>query len=525
MLVSRLCVCLSVSIIANLVAVSLEAADDSFPLHGRITAFLRQSKGNFDVAYIQSPQRIQCFSGGGDNWKPSVIELTTPSLVPGGALALLPIEGVEFPQLLTIAADGRFLRMTGRQSGTEVIPVDDKTIPAEFRFPAGGRFQIAKFRKRDCLFAVDNDGRLWEFVPGSGQPTLIEGRPELLLPGSAIGLMADEGDELFLIDRRGNLVSYIRDPVSNWKGPRLIGANFMAGAEVTVWRRPDNRSELQLAAVDLHGEALVGRLDPTGWKLQIVPGWVQSAGSSLGVAHTPINIRLSDVTGTGVARLMHLINTEWREFKLGEGFPWKSNTFMSPHGPIALGVDISGSLITSLYKDEAWFPHITPTDSTGKTVRLLKRRWKREPGGSQFELLLTNTASEELLVRIRNRLDPAQLIELKIAPAMSNTVALISDTAGELIDSREQTFGDNKFEATVRTTVPAQALYDVEVLAMRDTIPPYLDLRQTPWPAMSSHTKTPSCLGQFVVPVSMPTGTKVDLFRSAADRQLTTVAP
>src|SRR5206468_1985746 len=120
---------------------------------------------------------------------------------------------------------------------------------------------------RGRLFvAVDRDGKLREFDPATGQSTLIEGRPELLVPGGVVRTLPNDGNEFFLIDRRGNLVSYVRDPLVRWKGPRLIANEFSAGSDLVAWRHPDHFLELRLAAVNLRGEACFGRWDPTGWR-------------------------------------------------------------------------------------------------------------------------------------------------------------------------------------------------------------------------------------------------------------------
>src|SRR5262249_40575028 len=153
--------------------------------------------------------------------------------------------------------------------------------------------------------------------------------------------------ELFLIDRRGNLVSWLRDPLVRWEGPRLIGTEVVAGGDLAVWRRPDNRRELQVGVVNCRGELQVGGVGPGGWGMQITPGWLSTPGCPISVWHTPVNMRFAAVTATGTLQETHLRNTEWIAAPICEGFPWRSHALFLG-GPSAPGVDAAGQFVWSL---------------------------------------------------------------------------------------------------------------------------------------------------------------------------------
>lgn len=504
------------------------SADEPVPLQGRRVAGLRIAGGVDAVAHIDAPNRIQYFVGQGEKWKPTTVVIGSPLLVPGAPLLLTAIEGEELPQVLTVGVEGRFLQVTPRKAGPDVAPVAETLVPPGVRFPPAGDFIVARRPKRSCLFAIDQSGKLWEFDPQTSQPTLVEGRAELLVPGGAVRTMPDEGDELFLIDRRGNLVSYIRDPVVRWKGPQLIGAEFVAGADVVVWRRPDNKRELQVAAVNARGELHAGRLEPNGWTMEMAPGWVLSPGTPAGVAHTPVNMRFCAVTSRGILQEMTLVNTEWRERAMATGLAWKSSAVFLPNGPVAMGVDIAGNLVSATQSEEVWSTFVTTTDPTVETARLVQREWKRPAASATIEVELVNNSPGELLVRLRNRLRPADIVEVSVAPSRALKVELQLDSAGELEDLRRYTAADGtKTEQIKNAPTAIQSLYDVEVLAIRAGAVTYNDLRQKPWPAVSQRAKSPVSLGSFALPPgdALADGGRVDLLPSAETGRIVIVKP
>lgn len=499
------------------------AAETPVPLRGRQIAALRLKSGALIVGHVDAPSRVQLFIGGGGSWKPQAILVEPAVLVPGATLSLNTIDGEEIPQVLTIGVDGQFRQLTTRkiEGGFKT----DMTSIMAGDFPAGGDFTTARQHHRSSLFAVDRQGQLWEFNPQTSKKWLIEGRTDLFLPGSNIQTLPEEGNEIFAIDRAGRLVSYVRDPVTTWKGPRLIGTDFVAGTDVAVWRRPDDRQELQVAAVNQAGELQVGRIESSGWRVQVAPGWLLPQGTPVSIGHTPVNMRFVAVPGGGKIFEMHFENTEWRERPVADGFAWKSNPQIFPQGPVMAGIDVAGNLVSGQMADEVWTCHVTTTDANVPTTKIAQRTWKRSYS-NPFELSLVNTSGEELSVQLRDRLKPAATRSFQIAPASVIQVQIESDLGGEIEEARQSGAAPDIVTETKSIPTSPQARYDVEVLSRQARGVFYIDIRQKPWPQVPQRGAVPISRGQFTIPAGEGLrGVQIDLLKSIEMQHLMTIQP
>jgi hypothetical protein len=464
------------------------------------------------VAHLESPQRIRYFLRQGDKWKSAAVDFGSPLLVPGAPLQLSKGDGDALPTVLTVGTEGRLLQIVPTATEPKV------STAAELLLPPGADFATAHSGKRSLLFAVDRDGTLWEVNRETGEKHAVEGRSDRLLPGSAVHTLPGEGNELFLVDRRGNLVSYIRDPVVRWKGPRLIGMEFVAGSDMALWRRPDGGRELQLASVNQRGELYAGRLEATGWRLEIAPGWVLPPGCPVEEAHTPVNMRLCAVTSRGTLQEMNLLNTEWRERTIAGGFAWKSSAVFIAGGPFVRGVDVAGNLIVSQSVEEVWNTDIVPVDPARDSAKLVRREWQSAAPLESVDIELDNRSSDTLFVKLRDRRTPTADQELTIAPSMSARLRVDRDAGGILHDLLSLTAADgSKLEQAHDEPTAAQSLYDIEVLTMRDGVP-YVDLRHKAWPPQRNLEKCRFSLGRFPLPAGdrLPAGEKIDLLNAAA---------
>ena len=503
--------------------VRLDAAEQVIPLGGRGIDVLRQKSGALIVGHIDAPSRVQFFIGNGGSWKAHSILVEPAILVPGAALALSMIEGEDLPQVLTIGVDGQFRQITTRKA--EGGFKTDVTSIMAGDFPAGGSFVAARQHHGAALFVVDRQGQLWEFNPLTSKKWLIEGRAEMFLPGSHVQTLADEGNEIFAIDRAGRLVSYMRDPVTTWKGPRLIGTDFVAGTDVTVWRRPDNRNEMQVAAVNRAGELHIGRIEANSWRVQMAPGWLLPQGEAVSIGHTPVNLRFVAVAATGRLMEMHFENTEWRERSISDGFAWKSNPQIFPQGPVMVGVDVAGNLVSSQMADEVWTSHVTTTDPNVATTKIASRKWKRS-FSSPFEVSLSNTSSDELTVQVRDRSHPGATRSLQIAPSSIARIQVESDLGGEIEEVRQSGTAPDLVSETKITSTSPQARYDIEVLSKQARDVFYIDVRQKPWPLIPQRGVVPVSLGQFVLPAGENLrGIQINLLKSVEMQHLVTIQP
>jgi hypothetical protein len=239
-------------------------------------------------------------------------------------------------------------------------------------------------------------------------------------------------------------------------------------------------------------------------------------------------MRLCAVTSRGVLQEMTLVNTEWRERTIATGLAWKSSAVFLPNGPVAMGVDVVGNLVSATHAEEVWSTFVTTTDPAVETARLVQREWKRPAATAPIEIELANNSPDELLVRLRNRLTPAEIVEATVVPLKALKVELQLDSPGEFEDLRRYTAADGtKTEQVKSLPAAVQSLYDVEVLAVRAGAVAYIDLRQKPWPSVSHRAKSPVSLGSFALPPgdALSAGALVDLFPSAETGRLVIVKP
>jgi hypothetical protein len=505
--ISRSALALGLALLLHPFAGSAGTAGETVPANGRKVAGL----GAETIAHLESPRTIRYFLRRDDKWKSAVVDPGSPVLVPGAPLSLLPGDGEALPRVLTVGLEGRLLQVVPTLKEPQVSAVADVVLPP------GADFVVADSGGKSLVFVVDQDGTLWEIHRASGEKHAVERRADRLLPGSAVRALPGEANELFLVDRRGNLVSYVRDPVVRWKGPRLIGTDFVAGGDVAVWRRPDASRDLQLASVNRRGELYAARQEAAGWRLEMAPGWVLPPGCSVGSAHTPLNLRLCAVTSRGTLQEMNRLNTEWTEQTIVSGFAWKSSALFIAGGPLLRGVDAAGNLAAFQSVEEVWSGEVIPADPARDGGKLVRRDWQSAVPLEPVEIELENRTSDTLFVRLSDRRNPTVNLELTITPSKSTKLQVDRDAGGVLHDLVAVTAADGaKSEQTRDEPTAPQCLYDIEVLTLRAAVP-YVDLRQMAWPPLSIRENCRFSLGRFSIPAGdqLPAELKIDLVPAA----------
>ena len=66
------------------------------------------------------------------------------------------------------------------------------------------------------MFAVSVSGKLLEIDLATKRHFVVEDHSDVVLPGGSVRTLDGYADEIFLVDRRGSLVSYVRDPIRTW---------------------------------------------------------------------------------------------------------------------------------------------------------------------------------------------------------------------------------------------------------------------------------------------------------------------
>ncbi|MBM4075735.1 MAG: hypothetical protein FJ267_08850, partial [Planctomycetes bacterium] len=403
----------------------------TFAQAGSRLAGVQGADGTLHVAVIVSASEFTIYSGQENKWQSRTIAAIESSLVPGAPLVLSPLSK-DLPKDLRILTIG----MTGQLVSLDVISdSNSKIVPSVLSFSdfsdsflPGSDFGFAE----KSLFIVGQSGRLWESNLETKAANLVEVRANVVLPGGSIRMLEGQSDEIFLIDRRGNLVSYVRDPVRNWKGPILIGTGFLAGSDLVVWKRPDGGRETYVAAVNGLGEIRISRREKEGWKIETVPGWVIPSGSPLAVFHTPINIRLFGVNSDGRLQVMHLVNTEWRERIIATGMNRYSTSFVPTQTQISLAIDASGDLISSTSQEDVWTSFLTPADGGSESGTVISRMLN-DAVNESHDVTFWNRSDSEIIFRLRDLRNPFAIQNVTIAAGASHSRTL------DFVHSRRQT--------------------------------------------------------------------------------------
>lgn len=492
---------------------------------------------SLNVALIESPNRVRFYLASGPGkkagWNPESLDISEPILVPGAQLSL-QVGDQSDPKLLritTVSVGGDIVTVTATRDATvpgrvEVVPLIDQPD----KFPAGAGFSIVDQGSRRLMFAVTQSGKLFEINLSNGRSTRVGERTDLFVPGGNIGTLDGHADEIFLVDRRGNLVSYVRDPIRTWSGPQLIGMGFRAGSDVTLWKRPDGGREIYIAAVNAKGELRLARHEKTGWRMDVAPGWVVPPGSPVSVFHTPINIRMLGVNSDGTLVSMHLVNTEWRERIIGRGFRYKTTAIFPVHSLSAFSIDAAGDLLASVSSDDVWRSQLIPYDG-GDERGIVATQDFRPPSTTTNEFRFWNRSDVEVTLRLYDAQHPSSVQNHVLSAGKSLSFNLESPIKRSLrttlIQPSPQAAGapeaesiDTEIERT--REVICDSPYEVEILKSGPGLH-YDDQRHHKFPRLTQGEPAQLSLGVFSLPrgIDLPPGKSfdVDAVNSAEKRQ------
>ena len=498
--------------------------------------------GSVCVAGLASADQIQLFRGQGTEWKSEVIVVPGGNLIPDAPLVLLRATADQPQQIraLTVSKDGRFMLVTATSDASNPTQVTttftNENLPP---FSARTGFACVERESTVLIYAVHENGKLVELDRATSAVSIVEDRDDVVLAGGNMSTRDGNADELYLVDRRGNLVSWVRDPIRRWKGPLLIGMGFQAGSDVVVWRRPDGAQEDYVAAVNARGELRLMRHEPAGWRMDIAPGWLLPPGTPISVFHTPINIRLTGITAAGVLQEMHLQNTEWRQRRLSAGYQPLHPTFMPAQSLQSISVDAAGDLLVATNSEEVWSSFLTPSDNSATKGQVVSREWSPPEYQTQnFRLL--NSSEDDLVIRLRDRRQPLTLRDLPLAKGQQLTIPLDCEVRRTLTTQLKPPVSPNSTTAgaedpaketpVVRTTTTLiDGPFDIEVLKSARGLS-YQDVRLHQFPRRRATDSAEISLGGFSVigadaqpstPTIAESSVEIDVVKSANNRRLT----
>ncbi|MFO1022779.1 MAG: hypothetical protein U0903_19105 [Planctomycetales bacterium] len=474
----------------------------------------------YAVAYIATADQIVLVHGKENDWKVDRLKVPQGKLVPGGALLLRKATGKdETPHIGTIGVDGRLWEIWGHPSGVKVR----HPIPYPARFPAGGDFSVVEADIGLLFFGIDKEGRFHEMDLSQKKDVIVEGRPDVLLPGSPVRTLGKDGNRVYLVDTRGNLVVYVRDPLTQWTPPQLIGTGFRAGGDIAIWKRPDGARETMLASINGRGEPKYAREENGNWRVDVAPGWVLPPGSSLDVFHTPGDLRLFGVSREGKFLEMDLLNTEWRERIISPGYVRGSLVHLPTREFEAFAVDAGGDIVAAKHAEGKWNTYLIPAEGGDEKGAIKEREWKLDEKKERRDVALANRSNEELIVRIRDLRQPADRKDYVLKGNSETTVKLDLGAHGTIVTRLTKVVGQGKEAKSTEITrtrgCGAETLYDVEVLKRGMGIA-YQDVRIKRSPQMKGGTPTEISLGSFplVEEKSLPKGGAIDVVKSAHAR-------
>lgn len=474
------------------------------------------------VAYIATGDTVVMYRGEGEKWVPERLKVPQGKLVPGGALILRKAKGKdETPHVGTIGTDGRAWEVWGEPSGVKIR----QAVPYPARFPAGGDFAVVEADIGPLFFGVDKEGRLHEMDLAEKRDVIVEGRADVLLPGSPVRALSKDGNRIYVVDSRGNLVTYVRDPLTNWSAPRLIGTGFRAGGDLAIWRRPDGGRETWLASVNARGELKYAWQEGENWRMEIAPGWVLTPGMPLDVFHTPVNLRLFGINREGAFQEMHLLNTEWRERILGAGFARGELVHLPSESMTAFAIDAGADLLTATFDDDKWTTRLTPGDGKDEAGKIVSREWKLEEKKEHRDVRLINRSGEEVIIRVRDLRTPTAIKDHVQKAGGELVLKLDVGQSGTVTTKLSRTSGTEKDAKTSETTrvrpTGVENLYDVEILKKGPAIA-YVDVRVQRTLLMKAGQAVEISVGSFSLTddKNLPKGGGVEVFKSAKARHV-----
>jgi hypothetical protein len=496
--------------------------------------------GRVVLASVYSQDQILIRVGREAEWVIRKFMTDSAVLVPKSPLVLLDASApaVDAVRVFTIDSSGRLVRILLNLSGTTNGAVAEPVFSADLRlqFPPGSGFAVSGSAGAESIFAVDSGSRLLELSvpdlnsavtptsPSAVAPVIVCEQTDSLLPGSFVNTLDGFRDEVFVIDRRGCVVSWVRDPVRTWKGPQLIGTGFLSGSDPAVWQRPDGAREIYVAAVNAAGELRMMKRETQGWRMDIAPGWLLPPGSPVSVSHAPINIRLFAVTGSGVIQEMHYLNTEWRQRSVGAGIQPGNSVWVQAQNFRCFAEDASGDLLTASNVEEKWKAALVSTvsqqagavlpDDTSSgnqaaeagpaasvsvvATDVLKREWAI-PESESAETTLWNTSSGAVTLKIRNRLNLSATQEVRLDAGKSFETTLSQHRSGSITTH----FPETAPEAERLRAREAEITGPVEIEVLSESVEStYQDLRIQRYPRNQPGRKCDASLGRFVFDTS-----------------------
>jgi hypothetical protein len=470
----------------------------------------------FAVAQIDTEGRLHFFQGGPAGWDHAEAALAE-RLVPGAPLALVADPRSNRPLVYTVDGRGRVVEIA---EGQRIRRLTDAPSPP---FPPGGHLAVLGQSPAVQVFAVDDQGRVWQLDPAAGRHEMVESEPGRYWAGVRLAAVATaHDDQLFLVDVHGNLVRYVRaygPPAGPWAQEPVAGGFLSGGSVAAEWGPVGAAGEsLYVAAVAADGFAYLLRHTGAGWTSETVSTVALPPGAPIDLAVTADGVLLSAVGPDGTWIALGSSGGAWASHPISAGFPPGAEVVMIPSGVEMFAVDPMGRVVVGTMTAGVWHLLLL-APGLGFFPELVSRSVEPRPPLPPATVFFESTHGEELLVRLSDIREPGRPTDHSIRPGESVSVSIDRDAGAELVEVYlvPRPFGPPVTEEH-RWPIPPRVLYTAAVYVNR-ALYSYVDRRKQKPPGSlpDFDVKSPASLGVFPLPAGarLEDGQRIDAYGEA----------
>ncbi len=477
-------------------------------------AVLAHSDGRFTAAQIDSTGALHYYGYERERWERLEASPAT-RLDPASPLVLLDTTPAGLPDAYLVDGRGQLTRVTA--SRVEILSTDRLPQLAPYSY-----LERDPLARSTALFVIDTAGRLWQLDVLQGDHQLIEPTRGSLQPGGRVTIVDDGASQLFVVDRQGRLLRYIRGRSARWQGPEQLSVDLMPAGRVAavLERTPAGDDIVNLAAIGADGTVRMLHGQHNDWREASIGRLDLARGSSLELLNTEEGLALSAIGYDGVWRTWRRGSGRWMAESIGDGFLAGSPVAFYGPGPVGFAVDRRGRLVTAHRAAGRWrrclcSPHFR------FAPQLTSRQVVPNPALPPIQVQLANGHRDELVVRVYDRRQDRRPVEVSVKPGESQVIRVERDPGAvwEEVYLVPGPLG-TLVEQVHQWPVPPQGLYDVVVYANRVTSV-YFDRTTNSSDVPDSTQKSLVSVGVFPLPPGdlLQDGDRIDVYGEARHQE------
>jgi len=377
------------------------------------------------AAHIDGNGGLEMYSFRKDQWERLSANLQD-RLTPGAPLVLRSSPGDRIPTVYSVDPNGNLLQIV---NGQRVNRISDPGLP---RLPGVAYLLGTSAPGQYRAYAVDTLGRIWDLGLRNGAHRLVESRNGLFEPGIPFSVLSAADDQLFLIDRSGNLCRYAKSAGGHWGSPEIVAGGFRSGSYVDAVRTPvpGGLPTTFVSAVDALGRLRVLTSRAHAWSDENVPGVLLPVGNPVGVAYDS-GLSLCAVHSDGRWRQWQRSGGRWQDSIIADGFLAGAPIIFDSFGPRAFAVDRRGRLNAARYAGGRWRCALC-MPGHAFAPQLVSRSVVPNPALPPVNIEIVNSHSDPLVLKIADRRTPAKPKEFTVAPGESGQFRIDRDAGATL---------------------------------------------------------------------------------------------